>query len=150
MHRRGEGDLAAFALAVARRGATVLLPAMLARRFGLVLTPMVMAAGSTGGRRSLTAEQAGERVVRALEGRPLTMGTTAGRSAVGVGGAGAARLGLTLVGPHHEELDPARVGDRGEPAVRRVLRRADLGAAEPLRLRDRSLGIGHHHVEVPV
>jgi NAD(P)-dependent dehydrogenase (short-subunit alcohol dehydrogenase family) len=49
-------------------------------RFGLVLTPMVMANGVTAGRRALTAEQAGERVVRALEDRPLTMGTAAGRS----------------------------------------------------------------------
>jgi NAD(P)-dependent dehydrogenase (short-subunit alcohol dehydrogenase family) len=49
-------------------------------RFGLVLTPMVMTNGNTKGRKALTSEQAGERVVRALEYRRETMGTTAGRS----------------------------------------------------------------------
>jgi NAD(P)-dependent dehydrogenase (short-subunit alcohol dehydrogenase family) len=48
-------------------------------RFGLVLTPMV-ATVDTRGRRAITAERAGEQVVRALEDRPANVGTVAGRS----------------------------------------------------------------------
>lgn len=43
-------------------------------RFGLVRTPMVVPTGSVEDRRAMSAEQAGARVVRALEDRPVTWG----------------------------------------------------------------------------
>lgn len=42
-------------------------------RFGLVRTPMVVPTGSFEDRRALTAEQAADRVVRALEDRPIVV-----------------------------------------------------------------------------
>ena len=119
-------------------------------RFGLVLTPMVMAAGSTEGRHSLTAEQAGERVVRALEDRPLTMGTTAGRTfelvnllaprlsdawasrmhrgspdSVAARGAGAARPGtISRLGPAPLPGTRPRWGRRSSRAARTACPRA--------------------------
>ncbi len=46
-------------------------------RFGLVRTPMVVPTGSVEDRRAMSAEQAGARVVRALEDRPVTWGPVA-------------------------------------------------------------------------
>jgi NAD(P)-dependent dehydrogenase (short-subunit alcohol dehydrogenase family) len=48
-------------------------------RFGFVRTPMVLPTREYASRRALTAEQAAERVVRALEDRPLTVDTVVGR-----------------------------------------------------------------------
>jgi hypothetical protein len=48
-------------------------------RFGFVRTPMVAPTTEYAARRSLTAEQAAVRVVRALEDRPLTVDTLVGR-----------------------------------------------------------------------
>ena len=48
-------------------------------RFGFVRTPMVAPTREYAARRALTAEQAAERVVRALEDRPLTVDTVVGR-----------------------------------------------------------------------
>ncbi len=48
-------------------------------RFGFVRTPMVVRTGSHEERRSLTAAQAADRVVRALEERPVTVDLLAGR-----------------------------------------------------------------------
>lgn len=48
-------------------------------RFGLVRTAMVVPTDSYEDRRALTAEQAGARVVRALEERPVTVDLLAGR-----------------------------------------------------------------------
>jgi NAD(P)-dependent dehydrogenase (short-subunit alcohol dehydrogenase family) len=50
-------------------------------RFGLVRTPMVVPAPGYEGRRSLSPEQAAERVVRALEDRPVTVDDPAARVA---------------------------------------------------------------------
>ncbi len=47
-------------------------------RFGLVRTDMVVPTGNVEDRRSLSAEQAGAIVVRALEERPVTVNTVAG------------------------------------------------------------------------
>jgi NAD(P)-dependent dehydrogenase (short-subunit alcohol dehydrogenase family) len=49
-------------------------------RFALVHTPMVVPTDSYEDRRGLTPEQAAERVVRALEDRPLTVDTRVGRA----------------------------------------------------------------------
>jgi NAD(P)-dependent dehydrogenase (short-subunit alcohol dehydrogenase family) len=48
-------------------------------RFGFVRTPMVLPTREYAARRALTAEQAAERVVRALEDRPISVDTVAGR-----------------------------------------------------------------------
>lgn len=49
-------------------------------RFALVQTAMVVPTGNVEDRRALTAEQAAARVVRALEERPITVDTRAGRA----------------------------------------------------------------------
>jgi hypothetical protein len=49
-------------------------------RFALVHTPMVVPTDNYEDRRELTPEQAAERVVRALEDRPLTVDTWVGRA----------------------------------------------------------------------
>ncbi|MDZ5660331.1 SDR family NAD(P)-dependent oxidoreductase [Nocardioides sp. S-58] len=48
-------------------------------RFGLVRTPMVAPTDAYDGRASMSAEEAAARVVRALEDRPVTWDTAAGR-----------------------------------------------------------------------
>jgi NAD(P)-dependent dehydrogenase (short-subunit alcohol dehydrogenase family) len=47
-------------------------------RFGMVRTPMVVPTGNFEDRRVITPEQAAERVVRALEDRPVTVDTVVG------------------------------------------------------------------------
>jgi NAD(P)-dependent dehydrogenase (short-subunit alcohol dehydrogenase family) len=49
-------------------------------RFALVRTPMVVPTGNVEDRRQLTPEQAAAKVVRALEDRPVTVDTAAGRA----------------------------------------------------------------------
>ena len=48
-------------------------------RFALVRTPMVVPTGNVEDRRSISADEAARRVVRALEDRPVTVDTRAGR-----------------------------------------------------------------------
>ena len=48
-------------------------------RFGFVRTPMVVPTGAWEERRALSAEEAAERLVRAMEERPVTVDTVAGR-----------------------------------------------------------------------
>jgi NAD(P)-dependent dehydrogenase (short-subunit alcohol dehydrogenase family) len=48
-------------------------------RFGFVRTPMVLPTREYAARRALTAEQAAERVLRALEDRPISVDTVVGR-----------------------------------------------------------------------
>ena len=70
-------------------------------RFGLVLTPMVESVPGVEDRRSLSAEQAAERVVRALEDRPVTADQLGGRVAE-VFNLVAPRLSDKWMSRHHE------------------------------------------------
>jgi NAD(P)-dependent dehydrogenase (short-subunit alcohol dehydrogenase family) len=88
-------------------------------RFGLVRTPMVVPTGNLEDRRSLSAEQAAEVVVRALEDRPVTVGTPVGRAAE-VLNLVAPRLSDALMSRlHHRSPDSAAArGGSSEPGER--------------------------------
>ncbi len=72
-------------------------------RFGLVRTPMVAPTEAYADRRALSAEEAGARVVRALEDRPVTWNVLAGAVGEVVG----------LVAPRASDALMHRYGTRG-------------------------------------
>ncbi len=80
-------------------------------RFALVRTPMVVPTGTVEDRRSLTPQDAAVTVVRALEDRPITISTLAGR--VGeVAGLVAPRLSDALMNRFHRSSPDSEAARR--------------------------------------
>jgi NAD(P)-dependent dehydrogenase (short-subunit alcohol dehydrogenase family) len=82
-------------------------------RFGLVRAPMVVPTGSWEERRSLTAEQAARKIVRALEERPVTVDLVSGRLGELLNLA-APRLSDALMA-RYDRMAPDSRAARGEP-----------------------------------
>ena len=98
-------------------------------RFGLVRTAMVVPTDSYEDRRALTPEQAGARVVRALEERPVTVDLLAGR----VGellNITAPRLSDALMS-RYDRMAPDSRAARGEPGSTSSEEQADDADPDP-------------------
>ena len=110
-------------------------------RFGMVRTSMVVPTGNFEDRRVITPEQAAERVVRALEDRPVTVDTVIGTVGELVGLL-APRASDALVHRLHRR-SPDSAAARGRsldlpPSVRRLI--APMTPATTTRVRSRPVG----------